>query len=67
MTTVYFVWDDGHTSAESFKDSSEFYQYMDSMAEDGHYPESLSTQNANWATMGANDRGNEWIEIEIAW
>jgi hypothetical protein len=47
-TTVFFTWEDGVNSTESFKNNGEFYKYLLSMKEEKKYPIKLETQNSDW-------------------
>lgn len=66
MTTIHFVWDDGHTSSESFRDNGEFYSYMRTMEEEGHYATNMSTNDAEWLLDGYDDRDGNRVDIKIS-
>ena len=67
MTTVYFVWNDGKKSTESFSNNTEFYAYMKKMSEDGFFPVSMDTdRNDDLVGDGYDNENGEWVKIEEA-
>jgi hypothetical protein len=67
LTTVYFTWSDWIFSAESFKDNSWFYKYINYMKKEDKYPIKLGTKNSDWIWEWCDWPNWERIDIEIIW
>jgi len=67
LTTVYFTWNDLHSSSESFKDNWEFYRYVNELSTRWLYPTSISTYNEDWIWEWCDDENWNYLKMKIIW